>query len=135
MVHFIESGPNTPQPNSGIQVGRPGAPETSAVTEASRLRYYIDLFDQASFGYLVIDQRGRISAVNQAAAVALNAPRHTLVGKIFSDFIYRDDRGLFRRCLDDYRAPSDSAPNGISFDRFTVQRTEMVEGLHRRPRV
>ncbi|MEJ2642346.1 MAG: histidine kinase [Desulfosarcinaceae bacterium] len=81
------------------------------LTAASSHQHYIDLFDQAPFGYLVIDQRGRITAVNQAAAL-LNAPRQPLIGRSFSDFIHRDDRGLYQRRLDDCL----SAPEGVSFE-------------------
>jgi PAS domain S-box-containing protein len=112
MVHLIQSSPKIPPPKSCAQADRPGALEALAATDGSDHRRYIDLFDQAPFGYLVIDQGGRIHAVNQAAAAALNAPRQPLIGKIFSDFVYRDDRSLFRRRLEDCRV----TPDFVSFE-------------------
>jgi PAS domain S-box-containing protein len=116
MVYYIKSNPKAPQLKRGAQAGRPDASKASAALNAACHQRYIDLFDQAPFGYLVFDQHGRIAAVNQAAAVALSTPRHTLIGRPFSDFIHRDDRGLFRRRLDDCRAAPDGAPQSVSFE-------------------
>jgi len=58
-------------------------------------RKYVNLFDFAPIGYMIIDQAGKIDEINLAAAVALNAPRGTLVGHSITEFIHRDDQDTF----------------------------------------
>lgn len=58
-------------------------------------RKYVNLFDFAPIGYMIIDQAGKIDEINVAAAVALNAPRATLIGHSITEFIHRDDQDSF----------------------------------------
>lgn len=58
-------------------------------------RKYVNLFDFAPIGYMIIDETGKIHEINLAAAVALNAPRGTLVGAGITEFIHRDDQDRF----------------------------------------
>jgi PAS domain S-box-containing protein len=58
-------------------------------------RKYVNLFDFAPIGYMIIDEAGKIHEINLAAAVALNAPRGTLVGHGITEFIHRDDQDRF----------------------------------------
>jgi PAS domain S-box-containing protein len=105
MVHVIDRHSSAPASKIGIlgeRVANQGAEDLSRCS----------LFDQAPFGYLVIDTNGRISAVNQAAATALNAPQSTLLGQAFMNFIHRDDQGHYRRRLENCPAAS----SGISLE-------------------
>jgi PAS domain S-box-containing protein len=56
---------------------------------------YVNLFDFAPIGYMIIDQTGKIDEINLAAAVAFNAPMGTLVGHSITEFIHRDDQDRF----------------------------------------
>jgi PAS domain S-box-containing protein len=58
-------------------------------------RKYVNLFDFAPIGYMIIDEAGKIHEINLAAAIALNAPRGTLVGHGITEFIHRDDQDRF----------------------------------------
>jgi PAS domain S-box-containing protein len=58
-------------------------------------RKYVNLFDFAPIGYMIIDQAGKIHEINLTAAVALNAPRGTLVGRGITEFIHQDDQDNF----------------------------------------
>jgi PAS domain S-box-containing protein len=58
-------------------------------------RKYVNLFDFAPIGYMIIDEAGKIHEINLAAAVALNASRGTLVGAGITEFIHRDDQDRF----------------------------------------
>ena len=47
---------------------------------------YIDLYDHAPVGYLTLDNNGKIFSINLTGASLLKAERHTLIGKLFSDY-------------------------------------------------
>lgn len=124
MVHITERLSNAPIPKDG-GLGR-------IVADGDEQHpHYFALFDQAPFGYLVIDANGRISAVNQAATATLNAPPQILVGKTFISFIHRDDQDHYHRRLDDCRSASQSICvelkikpfDGDCFDTFLQMRS------------
>ncbi|GKS69528.1 two-component system, NarL family, nitrate/nitrite sensor histidine kinase NarX/two-component system, NarL family, sensor histidine kinase UhpB [Nitrosomonas sp. PY1] len=62
--------------------------------EKSRNRY-VDLYDHAPVGYLTLDNNGRIFSINLTGASLLKAERHTLIGKIFSDYFANIDKQAF----------------------------------------
>lgn len=56
---------------------------------------YVNLFDFAPIGYLIIDEAEIIREVNFAAAVMFNHSRGVLIGRRIIDFIHRDDHDGF----------------------------------------
>mgnify|MGYP000042992193 CR=1 FL=1 len=69
--------------------------ETAGKKYEALYRKYVNLFDFAPIGYMIIDEAGKIHEINLAAAVALNASRGTLVGTGITEFIHRDDQDRF----------------------------------------
>ena len=62
-----------------------------AELDSQRARYF-DLYDLAPVGYLTISDKGLIVQANLTAAALLGAPRHTLTGRPFSQFIQKGDQ-------------------------------------------
>jgi PAS domain S-box-containing protein len=69
--------------------------ETASRRYEKLYRNYASLFNFAPMGYLVIDRDGVIHEINLTAAILFNAPRSTLTGRCFTDFIHRDDQDGF----------------------------------------
>lgn len=57
---------------------------------------YMDLFEHAPVGYMVLDTAGRIVTINFAGAAILGWDRSWLVGKSFSRWVLDDDQPLFQ---------------------------------------
>lgn len=57
---------------------------------------YFELFDLAPVGYFTLDDQGRITEVNLAAADLLASSRRNLVGREFSRFVAVDSRERFQ---------------------------------------
>ncbi len=66
--------------------------------EASRSRY-ADLYDFAPVGYFTFDKNGLIVEVNLTGAGLLGVDRRHLINKLFSAFVDKDDRDVFRTHL------------------------------------
>jgi len=62
--------------------------------EASRDRY-VDLFDLAPIGYVIISEQGLILAANLAAAALLGAAQSALVSQPLSRFVFPQDQNDF----------------------------------------
>ena len=62
-----------------------------AALEASRNRY-LDLYEQAPAGYLLLDEHGRIQDANPAAATLLGTPRDALPGQPFGHWVALADQ-------------------------------------------
>ena len=76
-------------------------------TEEQRAKY-LELFDLASVGQLVLTDEGLVRDANLTAARALNVERRQLVGKPFSAFVCASDQDayyLYRRLLEKTREP------------------------------
>ena len=56
---------------------------------------YVDLYDHAPVGYLTLDNNGKIFSINLTGASLLKAERHTLIGKLFSDYFANIDKQAF----------------------------------------
>ncbi|MEI7529528.1 MAG: ATP-binding protein [Elusimicrobiota bacterium] len=65
-----------------------------AELDAQRERYF-DLYDLAPVGYLTISDKGLIAQGNLTAAALLGAPRNTLAGQPFSQFILKEDHDSY----------------------------------------
>ena len=66
--------------------------ESQLALEHSRDQY-LDLYDFAPVGYLTLDKRTMITAVNLTGASLLGADRHKLIGILFPKFITPDHIG------------------------------------------
>ena len=60
-----------------------------------QLAKYSDLYDNAPVGYFSMDHEGIILEANLTGAIMLGVERGTLRGRLFSDFITRDDQNIF----------------------------------------
>ena len=56
---------------------------------------YFDLYDLAPVGYLTISDKGLVAQGNLTAAALLGAPRNTLAGRPFSQFILKEDQDSY----------------------------------------
>jgi PAS domain S-box-containing protein len=72
--------------------------QTQVRLEESRSSYS-DLYDFAPVSYFSLDDSGRILEANLTAASLLGVERGNLIGKIFLQFVVRDDSGVFNRFL------------------------------------
>ncbi len=61
-----------------------------------QLAKYSDLYDNAPVGYFSMDKEGIILEANITGATMLGVERGTLKGRLFSDFITRDDQNIFQ---------------------------------------
>lgn len=65
---------------------------------------YVDLYDFAPVGYVTLDDRGRIAAINLTATRMLQTERAFLIGKPFVFFVAKEDKDTFlayrRKCLE-----------------------------------
>ena len=71
--------------------------QTQISLEESRSRYS-DLYDFAPVSYFTLDETGRILEANLTAASLLGG-EGALIGKIFLQFVAREDMGVFNRFL------------------------------------
>ncbi|HTP66540.1 MAG TPA: ATP-binding protein [Geobacteraceae bacterium] len=70
--------------------------ETRRDLEVSRDRY-LDLYDFAPLGYITLDDKGIIGAINLTGANLLGVPRETLIGTPFTSYMHKgDSSNLFR---------------------------------------
>lgn len=76
--------------------------------ELQKLRYK-ELFDCATDGYIVTDEKGVIQEANQAAALLLGRHQTRLVGKPLAVFVSPDDRRFFQLQLNHLTALSPSS--------------------------
>lgn len=60
-----------------------------------KLAKYSDLYDNSPVGYFSIDNKGIIIEGNVTGATMLGVKRGLLKGRLFSDFITRDDQDIF----------------------------------------
>lgn len=60
-----------------------------------KLAKHSDLYDNSPVGYLSIDNKGIILEANITGAAMLGIERGLLKGRLFSDFITRDDQDIF----------------------------------------
>ncbi len=67
-----------------------------AELDAQRERYF-DLYDLAPAGYFTVSEKGIILQANLTAAKQLGAPRNTLAGRPFSQFILKEDQDIYYR--------------------------------------
>ncbi|MEI6669463.1 MAG: PAS domain S-box protein [Acidobacteriota bacterium] len=88
--------------------------------DVSRARYS-DLYDLAPAGYLTVDDAGQILQANLTASNLLGVARGGLVGKWFSRFIFAEDLGAWRRCLDSTNQTGD--PETFDLRLVTVDGT------------
>lgn len=72
--------------------------QTQVRLEESRSRYS-DLYDFAPVSYFSLDDSGRILEANLTAASLLGVERGLLSGKLFLEFVAREDMGVFGRFL------------------------------------
>src|SRR5207249_4198694 len=94
---------------------RPDAPEAELLRLRQRLEElertlgrleetcdeYIELFNAAPLGYLVLDDLGFIRRYNQSLLALLQASTLTVNEELFTRFILREDIELFLSCLRD----------------------------------
>jgi PAS domain S-box-containing protein len=62
--------------------------------DAARVRYF-DLYDLAPVGYFTISEHSLILEANLTAAIMLDVPHNSLVGRHFSQFILTEDRDIY----------------------------------------
>jgi len=62
----------------------------------SRIPDYVDLFEHAPVGYMLLDASGCIERINRTGAAMLGWDQEWLVGKPFSRWISNNDKQLFR---------------------------------------
>ena len=72
--------------------------QAQTILEESRSRYS-DLYDFAPIGYLTLDELGIIKEANLTAARLLAVERARLIDRQFTHFMATEDRGTFRRHL------------------------------------
>jgi PAS domain S-box-containing protein len=72
--------------------------QTQVSLEEARSRYS-DLYDFAPVSYFTLDEFGRILGANLTAASLLGVERGLLSGKLFLQFVAREDMGVFGRFL------------------------------------
>lgn len=83
---------------------------------------YLDLFDSAPVGYVIVSKPGLFLEVNTTAATLLGTHRHLLVKQPVARFIHKDDQDIYylhRRQLIDSAAPQNCElrlvkPNGTT---------------------
>ncbi|MEN6497070.1 MAG: response regulator [Thermoguttaceae bacterium] len=68
--------------------------KNQGLLEESRDRY-VDLYDFAPVGYVTLDSRGRIAALNLAATKMLQTERAFLIGKPFALYVAAEDKDRF----------------------------------------
>ena len=64
--------------------------------DASRKKYF-DIYDLAPVGYLTLSDKGHILEANLTATTLLGVPRGSLVGRLLSQFIFKEDQDIFYR--------------------------------------
>ncbi len=94
-----ESGPATPLPEH-----RPGKRRTDAEPPRSP---YSDLYDFAPLGYVTLDAKGTIRAINLTGARLLGTPRPALVGTALTSRMSEDDGRNFLKHLRQCRQSSE----------------------------
>jgi PAS domain S-box-containing protein len=72
--------------------------QTQVSLEEARSRYR-DLYDFAPVSYFTLDEFGRILGANLTAVKLLGVERGLLSGKLFLQFVAREDMGVFNRFL------------------------------------
>ena len=60
---------------------------------------YVDLYDFAPVGYLTLDLKGMISAVNLTASALLGVPRNELIDRPLGTYVAKDSKAIFFRHL------------------------------------
>lgn len=70
--------------------------------------YYKTFFDFCPVGCMIINGKGQVRQINQAAAAMLNSNKDLLQGKSFLSFIFKDDRPRF---LDHLKACDQGSSN------------------------
>jgi PAS domain S-box-containing protein len=66
--------------------------------ELERLKaHYLDLYDFAPVGYLVLDHTGIIQEINLTAAMLIREDRHSIVGRRFAEFVVDDYKHIWER--------------------------------------
>lgn len=60
---------------------------------------YYDLFENGPVGYLILDENGIITRLNSTAANMLNLPKEKIQDRHFLNFIIKEDKQSFSRCL------------------------------------
>lgn len=95
--HIKDTQPAEPRPDVELKIQNDEASENRDIIEADKQKCeelyckYVNLFDFALIGYVVIDRDGVFREVNLCAAITLNAPRSRLSGRSIKDFIHEDD--------------------------------------------
>ncbi len=89
----------------GIHSGDPGggaeAPSRSTVELEAERDHYVDLFENAPVGYLLLDEAGCLKQLNLCAARMLDRNVEDLPGRSFRALLRRHDRPCFTGFLDD----------------------------------
>ncbi|MDD2734974.1 MAG: GAF domain-containing protein [Desulfuromonadaceae bacterium] len=57
---------------------------------------YLHIYDQAPVGFLTVSEQGVVVAANSTVTAMLGVEKHSLLGKPISQFIYGEDRGIYR---------------------------------------
>ncbi len=64
--------------------------------ENIKAKYY-DIYDLAPVGYLILSEKGFIVESNLTAANMLEYPRQSIINKRLSQYIFKEDRGIYYR--------------------------------------